>query len=207
VLVDRRSHAVRRLPGVDGERGRWSRRRRGGWDRWPGSGKGGALAVAVARSFWSRRVLPLERLVQHGQLSEIVAATLAAHAPDLARHWLERALAATPRRVAPAAVPAAVPAGAHGGPHPADPDAAQPDAAHAEEVVRALASSLRSSEAASLVLVGDTAGAQAALDRASQAQDARPAGEVMRLGWSTGRATRGAAACSTSRATSSRSTR
>jgi signal transduction histidine kinase len=145
-------------------------------------------------------MLSLERLVQHGLLSDLVAATLAAHAPHLAQHWLERALAATPRRVTP--VGAAV--GGPPDPAPADPigapvglppggDAAstEPDPAHAEQVVRALATSLRSAQAAALVGVGDAQSlqaAQAARARGTRAEDARPVGEVMRLGWSAGRA-------------------
>ncbi len=64
----------------------------------------------------------------------------------------------------------------------------EPDAGHAEQVVHALAASLRSSQAASLVVAGNPEGAHAPLGHVPQAHDARPAGEVMRLGWSAGRA-------------------
>ena len=64
---------------------------------------------------------------------------------------------------------------------------AEPDPGHAEQVVHALAASLRSSQAASLVIAGDAEATQAVLGRPPRAQDARPAGEVMRLGWAAGR--------------------
>jgi len=123
--------------------------------------------------------------VQHGDLSEVVAATLAAHASHLAQHWLDRALAATPRRVV------AVGVGALGGgasDRDGAGDATDPDPAHAEQVVLALAASLRSAQAASLVTDGTAEAIHAALGRAPRPQDARPAGEVMRLGWIAGRA-------------------
>jgi signal transduction histidine kinase len=140
--------------------------------------------VAVPPAVRSGRLLSFERLVQHGDLSEVVAATLSAHASHLAQHWLDRALAATPRRVVPVGV------GAVGGVGDRDgaPDATDPDPAHAEQVVLALAASLRSAQAASLVTDGTAEAIHAALGRAPRAQDARPAGEVMRLGWVAGRA-------------------
>jgi small GTP-binding protein len=77
----------------------------------PSSG-GPPLAGRPAARRWpapvrSGRVNPREHSVQHGHLSELVAATLSAHASHLAQHWLDRALAATPRRVAPVAPVAA----------------------------------------------------------------------------------------------------
>jgi signal transduction histidine kinase len=146
--------------------------------------------------------------VHHGQLSEVVAATLTAHASHLAQHWLERALAATPRRVAPvgAAVADAPGPGATAkhasagaldaalgdagavGTAPSGADVTEPDPGHAEQVMHALAASVRSSQAASFVIAGNVEGAHATLGHVPQAQDARPVGEVMRLGWSAGRA-------------------
>jgi signal transduction histidine kinase len=55
-------------------------------------------------------------------------------------------------------------------------------------VVHALAASLWSAQVASFVVAGDGAAARAALGRAPRAGDARPSGDVMRLGWSAGRA-------------------
>jgi signal transduction histidine kinase len=58
---------------------------------------------------------------------------------------------------------------------------------HAEQVVHALAASLRSAQAAALVIAGGTVGAGWAAG-GSRVQDAPAVGEVMRLGWSAGRA-------------------
>ncbi len=141
----------------------------------------------------------------HGELSEVVAATLAAHASHLAQHWLERALAATPRRVP---TPAAAPVGATAGASTSGDDvvaaigldaardgrpasasgAGEPDVAHAERVMHALAEALRSSSQAASLAVGGAGAAPAGVGRVGRGYDARPAGEVMRLGWSAGRA-------------------
>jgi signal transduction histidine kinase len=146
-------------------------------------------------------------LVQHGHLSEFVAASLAAHASHLAQHWLERALAATPRSPAPLGGAAAGAPGP-GAPAPGAPAPGAPastahgvagDAAavaeRAEQVVRALAASVLSSTAASLVMAGDHTAARRVLASGggtgaggAPGPDARPAGEMMRLGWSAGAA-------------------
>lgn len=121
----------------------------------------------------------------------MVAATLAAHASHLAQHWLERALAATPRRVAPVGAGVADPSAATAlgiAPPGVDRDAdvpAGPDPGHAELVMHALAASLRSSQAASRVF--EAASARPPAGASTQPQDARPTGEVMRLGWAAGR--------------------
>jgi signal transduction histidine kinase len=110
--------------------------------------------------------------VQHSSLSEFVAASLVAHAAPLARHWLERAAAATPRP--PAAqpdAPAGVPIDAIDTSPASPPDPAREAA---EFLVLALAAGVRVAEP----LPADTA--------PHNSQDARPAADVMRLGWAAG---------------------
>lgn len=127
--------------------------------------------------------------MQHGHLSEFVAASLAAHASHLAQHWLERALAATPRSLGPRAGAATSVPGADAANLAADGAVA---VERAEQVVRALAAGVLSSAAASLVMAGQHAAAQRVLAGGSTGDGApramRPAGEVMRLGWSAGAA-------------------
>lgn len=165
------------------------------------------VRLAVRR----RRSLFYVDVVQHGYLPEFVAASLAAHAAPLARHWLERAAAATPR---PASTES-------GDPADGDPTAVMESA---ERVVRALAASVRSSTAAALVRAGEHAAARRVLgqdataldaavgttvvgtngwddgppdlataspdaggvEAAATRHDARPTADVMRLGWAAG---------------------
>ena len=114
--------------------------------------------------------------MQHGSLPEFVASSLAAHAGPLARHWLERAAAATPRAASVAAQSAAAPA-----------DVSTPAAGvrAAEQVVQAVAARVR--RVTWPAAPGDAATNSPAV-AAAAVQDARPTAEVMRLGWAAGRA-------------------
>lgn len=102
---------------------------------------------------------------------------------------MERALAATPRSLAPqAGATPGVPG--RDGPDPTAEAGAALE--RAEQVVRALAAGVLSSTAASLVMAGEHAAARRVLASDGTGEGApremRPAGEIMRLGWSAGAA-------------------
>ena len=116
--------------------------------------------------------------MQHRTLSQFVAASLVARAPFLARHWQDRARAATPRhpslgdhgrgdqgRAEPGDGDRGVAAGQDGDLRPVS--GAVPDPGHAERVLRALADEVVASTAAAALIAGDYAAVSAAArDRA-----------------------------------------
>lgn len=161
--------------------------------RWPGSGTTRCYTFRVGRSAWGERLLSHVVFVQHGHLPEFVADSLAEHAAPLSQHWLERAAAAAPRP-APGTLSDASPDASASEPWPTTVNVVS-----AERVIRALAASVLSATAASLVLAGEHEAAQRLLGHpgptrhhtggepaAGVSQDARPTAEVMRLGWAAG---------------------